>query len=169
MKVLVTQTCLTLCKPMDCKPSRRFCSWNSPGQNIGVDCHSLLLGIVPIERLNLGLLHSRQILCNLSHQGIYSGIHIGNKLAVHLGQWWRATSPRVLAKVWGCCQVKSWLIKQSGLGIIQGYVINHGLQSWKLEYGTFWQESPNNSVSFWRSRKPEPFFIPGTLLFKADP
>ena len=80
-------------------PVKFLCPWDSPGKHAGVDCHSLLLGIVPIERLNLGLLHSRQILCNLSHQGIYSGIHVGNKLAVHLGQWWRATSPRVLAKV----------------------------------------------------------------------
>ena len=84
---------------MDCKPARLFCSWNSPCQNTEVGCHSLLQGIVLIEKLNLGLLHSRQILCNLSHQGIYSGIYVGNKLEVHMGQWWRATLPRVLAKV----------------------------------------------------------------------
>ena len=32
-------------------------------------CHSLLQGICPIQRLNLGLLHCRQILYCLSHQG----------------------------------------------------------------------------------------------------
>ena len=32
-------------------------------------CHSLLQGIFPTEGLNLGLLHCRQILYHLSHQG----------------------------------------------------------------------------------------------------
>ena len=36
MKVKVTQSCLTLCDPMDYSP------WNSPGQNTGVGSHSLL-------------------------------------------------------------------------------------------------------------------------------
>ena len=34
----VTQSCPTLCDPMDCP-------WNSPGQNIGVGSHSHLQGI----------------------------------------------------------------------------------------------------------------------------
>ena len=42
MKVLVAQSCLTLCNPMDCSPSRLLCLWNSPGQNTGIGCHSLL-------------------------------------------------------------------------------------------------------------------------------
>ena len=48
-------------------PSRLFCPWNSPGKNTGVGCHSLLQGIVPIQGLNLDLLHCRQILNYLSH------------------------------------------------------------------------------------------------------
>ena len=32
-------------------------------------CHSLLQGIFPIQGLNMGLLHCRQILYHLSHQG----------------------------------------------------------------------------------------------------
>ena len=42
VKVLVTQLCLTLLDPMDC---RLLCSWNFPGKNNGVGCHSLLQGI----------------------------------------------------------------------------------------------------------------------------
>ena len=38
--------------------------WNSPGKNTGVGCHALLQGI-----LNPGLLHCKQILYPLSHQG----------------------------------------------------------------------------------------------------
>ena len=41
----------------------------SPGNNTGVHSHSLLQGIFPTQQLNTGLLHCRQILCCLSHQG----------------------------------------------------------------------------------------------------
>ena len=42
---------------------------NSPGQNTGVGSHSLLQEIFPTQRSNPGLLHYRQILYQLSHQG----------------------------------------------------------------------------------------------------
>ena len=38
-------------------------------ENTGVGCHSLLQGIFPTQGSNLGLLHCRQILYHLSHQG----------------------------------------------------------------------------------------------------
>ena len=41
---------------------------NSPGQNTGVDSHSLLQEIFPIQGLNSGLLHGRQILYQLSQR-----------------------------------------------------------------------------------------------------
>ena len=41
----------------------------SPGKNTGVGSHSLLQGIFPTQGLNSGLLHCRQILYQLSHQG----------------------------------------------------------------------------------------------------
>ena len=43
--------------------------WNSLGQNTGVGSCSLLQGIFPTQGLNPGLLHCRQILYHLSHQG----------------------------------------------------------------------------------------------------
>ena len=42
--------------------------WNSPGQNTGVGSLSLLQWIFPIQELNWGLLHCRQILYQLSCQ-----------------------------------------------------------------------------------------------------
>ena len=42
---------------------------NSPGQNTGVGSCSLLQGIFLTQGLNPGLLHCRQILYQLSHQG----------------------------------------------------------------------------------------------------
>ena len=99
LKVKVTQSCLTLCYPMD---------YNSPGQNTGMDslsllqgssqsrdqtqvsslradslpaepqgkskntgvgCLSLFQGIFPAQESNWSLLHCSQILYQLSHQG----------------------------------------------------------------------------------------------------
>ena len=45
VKVLVPQSCPTLCDPVDCSLSRY--SGDSPGKNIGVGSHSLLQGIFP--------------------------------------------------------------------------------------------------------------------------
>ena len=63
----------SLCNPMLCSP---------PGSSgifqarILECCHSFLSGIFPAQGLNLGLLHCRQILYCLSHQGspIISGV-----------------------------------------------------------------------------------------------
>ena len=43
--------------------------WTSPGKNTGVGCHFLLQGIVLSQGSNSGLLHCRQILYHLSHEG----------------------------------------------------------------------------------------------------
>ena len=43
--------------------------WDFLGKNTGVGCHFLLQGIFPTQGLNPGLLHCRQKLYHLSHQG----------------------------------------------------------------------------------------------------
>ena len=55
--------------PMDCSPPDSY----SPGKNTGVGCHFLLKGIFPTQGSNLGLLHCRQILYQLSYQGRFRG------------------------------------------------------------------------------------------------
>ena len=45
------------------------CPWNSPGKNTGVGSQSLLQGIFLIHGSNPHLLHCRQVLYHLSHQG----------------------------------------------------------------------------------------------------
>ena len=65
VKVLVTQSCLTLGDCMDCKP---LCPWNSPGKSTKVGSHSLLQGIFPTQGWNLDLLHCKQILYHSSQQ-----------------------------------------------------------------------------------------------------
>ena len=64
MKAKVAQSRLTLCDPMDCSP------WNSSGQNTRVGSRSLLQGIFPTQGSDPGLQHCRQILYQLSHQGM---------------------------------------------------------------------------------------------------
>ena len=51
------------------QPHGLYSPWNSPGQNTGVGCHSLLQGIFPTQESNPGLPHCGQILYQLSHQG----------------------------------------------------------------------------------------------------
>ena len=51
------------------QPTRPLCPWNSPGKNTIVGCHALLQGILLTQGSNLGLLHCRQILYRLRHQG----------------------------------------------------------------------------------------------------
>ena len=68
VKVLVTQSCPTLCTRWTVAP-RLLCPWNSLGKNTGVGCHSLLQGIFPTHGLSPSLLYYRQILYRLSHQG----------------------------------------------------------------------------------------------------
>ena len=62
--------CPTFCNPIDCSPpgssvhgilQARILEW--------VGCHSLLQGIFPAPGSNPSLLHCRQILYSLSHQG----------------------------------------------------------------------------------------------------
>ena len=99
MKVKVAQSCLTLCDPLDYtvhgilqarvleyiavpfsmgssqprSPALQVDSFpaESPGKpkNTGVGSLSLLQWIFPTQELNQGLLHCRQILYQLSHQG----------------------------------------------------------------------------------------------------
>ena len=52
-----------------CSPPGSSVLGDSPGYNTGVGCHSLLQGIFPIQGSNPVLLHCKQILFHLSHQG----------------------------------------------------------------------------------------------------
>ena len=51
------------------RPFATYSPWNSPGQNTGVGCLSLLQGIFPTQGSNSSLPHCRRILYQLSHKG----------------------------------------------------------------------------------------------------
>ena len=79
--MFVAQLCLTLCNTMDYVwPTRLLCPWNSADYNTGVGSYSLLQGIFSTQGSNPGLLHCRQILYHLSHQGnpqyIMQNVHL---------------------------------------------------------------------------------------------
>ena len=63
------QKCLTLCNPSLPGSSVQE-PWDFPGKNTGMGCHAVLQGIFPTQGSKLGLLHCRQIIYCLSHQGI---------------------------------------------------------------------------------------------------
>ena len=47
--LLLLQSCLTLCNPMDCNPPGSSVHEDSPGKNAGVGSHFLLQGIFPTQ------------------------------------------------------------------------------------------------------------------------
>ena len=68
LKVCVcAQSCLTLCNPVDCSPTRLLCPWNFPGKNTGVGSHFLPQGIFLTQGSNLCLLLWR-LIPELSYQ-----------------------------------------------------------------------------------------------------
>ena len=58
---------------------------SSPGKNIGVGCHALLHGFFLTQGSNPGLLHCRQILYHLSHQGRSRKILAYKRLILSIG------------------------------------------------------------------------------------
>ena len=67
--MLVAQSCLTLCNPMDCSPPGSSVHGISQARITGMGGHSLLQGIFPTQGSNPHLLHCRQIHYRLSDQG----------------------------------------------------------------------------------------------------
>ena len=57
-------------RPHGLSPARLLHPWDFPSKNTGVGCHFLLQGIFPTQALNPCLLLCRQVLYNLSHQGL---------------------------------------------------------------------------------------------------
>ena len=64
--------------------TRRTIAYQAPpsmgfSKSAGVDCHFLLQGIFQTQGSNPGLLHCRQTLYRLSHQGSHQGLGKGSK------------------------------------------------------------------------------------------
>ena len=67
--VLLLSRVQLLATPWTTQPTSLLCPWNSLDKNTGVGSHSLFQGIFLTQGSNPSLLHYRQILYHLSHQG----------------------------------------------------------------------------------------------------
>ena len=95
----VTQSCPTLCNPMDYIAHRAPLSMGFSSQEYWGGWPCLLKGIFPTQGSNPCLLHCRLILCQLSHQG----------------------NPRILAWVaYPFSRGSSWPRNQTGVSCIAG-------------------------------------------------
>ena len=66
----------TLSDPGDCSPPGSSVQGILQARVLRVGCHALLQGIFPSQGLNLGLLHFRQILYYLNHQGSLGSTYV---------------------------------------------------------------------------------------------
>ena len=68
-RVVLRELCPTLCNLADCSLPGSSVHGDSPGKNTAVGCQALLQEIFPTQGSNPDLLHCKQILHQLSHQG----------------------------------------------------------------------------------------------------
>ena len=154
MKLLVAQSCQTLCNPRDCSPS---------GSSIHEFLHAKILGWVPYllqgifltQEWNPGLLYCRQILYHLSHQG--NPIRSTSENAVVGDEVWVRNKGEEGNSAWSLSSRHHWQI----LILIVGL---YSFISWKeqcmrhlMKLGPHatWQYEPP------KQRAPEPFKIKG--------
>ena len=70
--------------------TKLLCPRDSPGMNTGVGSRSLFQGIFPTQGLNRGLLHCRQILYQLSHQGsLYPNLGLASRTCENKHLWFK--------------------------------------------------------------------------------
>ena len=120
---------------------KTVCLWDSPGKNTGVGTHSLLQGIFPAQEYNPGLLHCRQILYNLSHQGsprilewvcclsLLQGVFLTQELNQCLLLWGRFFTSWATGEAhnhfgpyqWGLGAQGTWIIRPWVLNQVAGY------------------------------------------------
>ena len=67
--MIYSLSCICLFGTLDCSPPESSVHGILHAIILEWVCHSLLQGIIPTKGLNPGLLHSRQVLYHLSHQG----------------------------------------------------------------------------------------------------
>ena len=92
-KSKVAQSCPTLFDPMDCSLPHSSVHGIFPGKSTGVGCYFLLQRIFPTQGSNPGLLHCRQTLYHLSHNGSRTTLKIHLAWASLVVQWLRIPVP----------------------------------------------------------------------------
>ena len=141
MKVKVTQSCLTLCNPMD------YTVHNFTGQNTGVGSLSLLQEIFPTQGLNSGLPLCRWFLYQPSHKG-----------SPRILEWvaYPFSSRSAWPRMWGLLHC-SWILYQLSYQGGQGgfHKICHNVTLMVLNW------------SSWEAAKAKRNFWPSSVCLKA--
>ena len=127
------------------QPTRLLCPWDFPDKDTRVDCCFLLQGIFPTQGSNLGLLHCRQILYELSSFILKNAIPVSSEsepawccLPILCKSSWSATSWRpplrflqlfiryflasIYLKSW--TWLSNWTTKHLNIYLIQIDIIN---------------------------------------------
>ena len=85
-------SCVQLCETSWTVTRQILCPWDSPGKNTGVNCHALLQGIFPTQRLNPCLLHLPALASRFFTTSATWEVHILlaslQKIEVYLGGIW---------------------------------------------------------------------------------
>ena len=133
----VAQSCLTLCDLMDCSLPGSSVLGDSPGKNNRVSCLALLQGIFPIQGLNPGLLHCRQILYRLSHQGLWvrSKSYLFKSLLAKVYRWIHFQLPQLRVDTYTSREGAETIQKES-YQIVYGY--HSSILAWRIP----WMEKP---------------------------
>ena len=114
--VLVTQSCPTLCNPMDCSPPGSSVHGMLQARILDLGSHSLLQEIFWTQGLNPGLLHCRQILYCLSHQGIYLAHYLAMLKAYKLSLCFKKKNHHQTLPEVPCLKMWEWEVRVDGTG-----------------------------------------------------
>ena len=133
------------------RPHRLYNSWNSPGQNTGVDSFSLLQGIFPTQGLNPGLLHCRTDSLPAEPQEKPKNTGVGS-LFLLLESSWPRNRTGVSCIAGGF--FTNWALREAVLYVGVGYVYQDHLRGLK---STSLFEILKNSIPLWPQllEKPE--------------
>ena len=96
-------------RPQELYPTRLRRPWDFPDKNAGVGCHFLLQRTFPTQGSNPGLLHCRQMLYHLSHQGNLDSILKSRDITLTTKV--RLVKAMVFPVVMYACE--SWTIKKA--------------------------------------------------------
>ena len=134
-------SCVLLFEAVWIRAHRLLCPWDFSGKNTGVGCHFLLQGIFLAEGSNLCflcLLHCRQILYPLSHQGSpqmsrtqskslhtenHENLSLREKMALSRHQHWDDRYSNYLVRI----------LKQLSQKCFSFKVIMNAWNEWKIE------------------------------------
>ena len=107
--IVVPQSCLTFCNPMDCSPPGFSVHGILQSRIIVWVAISLLQRIFLTQGLNPGLLHGRQILYGLSHQGSQLSLYVRFILSTWIKSFLFELNFRKCNKAWSWWNVKTKL------------------------------------------------------------